>query len=107
MTNFDEIMKKAKQMQENVAKAQSALSEIEIDGNAGGDSVKVVLNGKGDMKAINIDPKLVSENELEILEDLIVAAHNNAKSKVESRVAEEMSKVTGGLKLPPGFKLPF
>ena len=86
---------------------QAELGETEIPGAAGGGMVNVVLSGKGEMRRVKIDPALVDPGEIEVLEDLIVAAHNDAKAKVEAYAAEEMRKLTGGLNLPPGLKLPF
>ncbi|MGH6905334.1 MAG: YbaB/EbfC family nucleoid-associated protein, partial [Geminicoccaceae bacterium] len=83
------------------------LSDVELDGSAGGGMVTVTLNGKGDMRRVKIDPALADPNEVEILEDLVVAAFNDAKAKVEAHVQEEMGKLTGGLNLPAGLKLPF
>ena len=80
---------------------------VEVVGQAGGGFVAVTVNGKGEFKRVKIDPKLVDPNEVEVLEDLIVAAAKDAKSKADARMQEEMAKLTGGLQLPPGFKLPF
>jgi nucleoid-associated protein EbfC len=90
-----------------MAEIQAKLSDVELDGSAGGGMVTVTLNGKGEMRRVKIDPALVDPNEVEILEDLLVAAFNDAKSKVETHVQEEMGKLTGGLNLPGGLKLPF
>ena len=86
---------------------QQKLAEAELTGAAGGGMVSVVMNGRGEMRKIKIDPSLADPNEMEILEDLIVAACNDAKAKIEVYVQDEMGKITGGLPLPPGFKLPF
>ena len=86
--------------------AQEALKKIEVEGVAGGDTVKVIMNGDGELKKIFLSDSLLKESK-EIVEDLIVAAHNNAKIKLKEKTAEEISKVTGGINLPPGFKLPF
>ena len=86
--------------------AQEALKKIEAEGISGGGTVKVTMNGEGELKKIFIDPKLFEQSK-EIIEDLIVAAHNDAKSKIKQKTSEEISKVTGGIGLPPGFKLPF
>jgi DNA-binding YbaB/EbfC family protein len=107
MKNLGQFMKQAQAMQTRMAEMQAELERIEMAGQAGGGMVKVTLNGKGEMRAIKIDPKLVDPAEVEILEDLILAAAKDAKSKVEEHVAGEMSKLTGGLPLPPGMKLPF
>jgi nucleoid-associated protein EbfC len=101
------IMKKAQAMQEKLAETQEALARVEIEGEAGGGMVKVTLTGKGDMKAIKLDPSLMKPEEAEMAEDLIVAAFADAKAKVERAAAEKMQEVTAGLPLPPGLKLPF
>jgi DNA-binding YbaB/EbfC family protein len=107
MKNIGQMMKQAQQMQARMAEMQARLDQIEMTGAAGGGMVQVTLNGKGDLRKIKLDKALVDPNEVEVLEDLIVAAFNDAKARVESHVAEEMGKLTGGLKLPPGMKLPF
>ena len=106
MTNFSEVLSTAKKMQEKMKETQDLLKKIEVEGVSGGDAVKVYLNGDGDLKKIFINPKYMQESK-DILEDLIVAAHNDAKSKLKKKTSEEISKVTGGVSLPPGFKLPF
>ncbi len=107
MKNLGNMMKQAQQMQAKMAEMQEALDKVEIAGASGGGLVEVTLTGKGEMRKVKIDPTLVDKDDIEVLEDLVVAAHNDAKAKVEAHVAEEMSKVTGGLQLPPGMKLPF
>jgi len=107
MKNLGQMMKQAQEMQARMAELQARLEAVEIAGASGGGMVSVTVNGKGDLRAVKIDPKLVDPAEVEVLEDLIVAACNDAKAKVEARVAEEMAKLTGGLQLPPGLKLPF
>jgi nucleoid-associated protein EbfC len=107
MKNLGQMMKQAQQMQAKMAEMQAQLEQIEMTGSSGGGMVQVTLGGKGDMKRIKIDKSLVDPNETEVLEDLIVAAFNDAKARVEAHVAEEMSKLTGGLQLPGGMKLPF
>ncbi len=107
MKNLGQMMKQAQEMQAKMAELQDSLSELSIEGSAGGGMVRVTLNGKAEMRAIKIDPALVDPAEVEVLEDLIVAASNDAKAKVESRVQEETQKLMGGLQLPPGMKLPF
>ncbi len=107
MKNLGNMMKQAQQMQAKMAEMQEALDKVEITGASGGGMVEVTLTGKGEMRKLKIDPTLIDKDEVEVLEDLIAAAHNDAKGKVEAHVAEEMSKVTGGLQLPPGMKLPF
>jgi len=99
------MMKQVKDMQERMQRVQEELAAIEVDGTAGGGLVTVTLNGKGDMKRVHIDPSLMKPEEAEIVEDLIVAAVSDAKTKVEVRVQEKMAEVTGGLPLPPGMKL--
>lgn len=107
MKNLSQLMKQAQEMQTRMQEAQAALASIEATGASGGGLVQVTLNGKGEARGFKIDPSLMKEGEAEVLEDLLVAAHNDAKSKIEARAAEEMQKITGGLKLPPGMKLPF
>ena len=86
--------------------AQESLKKIEVEGVSGGNSIKIIMNGDGELKKILIDATLLKEQK-EIIEDLIVAAHNDAKAKLKKKTSEEISKVTGGVDLPPGFKLPF
>jgi hypothetical protein len=107
MKNLGQMLKQAQEMQTKLAAAQEQLEEIEIDGAAGGGMVKVTLSGKGEMRRVRIDPSLVQAGDTEVIEDLIVAADNDARTKVEARAAEEMSKVTGSMNLPAGLKLPF
>jgi len=107
MAGFGDMMKQAQDMQTRMGEMQNALADMEIDGTSGAGMITVTLNGKGEMKRVKIAPELFSSEDAEVVEDLIVAAHNDAKSKVESRAQEEMSKITGGLSLPPGMKLPF
>jgi len=106
MKDFSELLTQAKEMQEKMKLAQESLKNIEVEGISGGNTVKVTMNGEGELKKIFIDPKLFEQSK-EIIEDLIVAAHNDAKSKIKQKTSEELSKVTGGIGLPPGFKLPF
>ena len=107
MKNLGQLMKQAQAMQTRMAELQAELERVEKTGQAGGGMVQVTLNGKGEMRAVKIDPKLADPAEIEVLEDLIVAAAKDAKTKVEEHVSGEMSKLTGGLPLPPGMKLPF
>ena len=107
MKNLAGLMKQASQMQSKMQEMQSKLESMEVEGAAGAGLVTVALTGKGELRRIKIDPKLLDAAEAEMLEDLIVAAHADAKRKVEAMAAEEMQKVTGGLQLPPGMKLPF
>ena len=106
MSDFSEFLPKAKKMQEKMKETQDLIKKIEVEGVAGGNSVKVYLNGEGEMQKIKIEPEAIKENK-EILEDLIVAAHNDAKQKIKKKTSDELAKATGGLNLPPGFKLPF
>ncbi len=107
MKNLGNMLKEAQKLQSQMAEMQAKLAETEVSGSAGGGMVAVTLNGKGEMRKVKIDPSLADPAETEILEDLIVAAFNDAKVKVEAQVQEEMGKLTGGLSLPPGMKLPF
>ncbi|MBX9862284.1 MAG: YbaB/EbfC family nucleoid-associated protein [Hyphomicrobium sp.] len=99
------MMKQVKDMQERMQRMQEELGALEVTGTSGGGLVSVTLSGKGDMKRVHIDPSLLKPEEAEIIEDLIVAASSDAKSKVETQLQEKMSEVTGGLPLPPGMKL--
>ena len=107
MKNLADIMKQVSSMQSRMGDMQAKLEQLAITGQSGGGLVKVTLNGKGSLQSVAIDPTLMKAEEREILEDLIVAAHADAKGKVEAAAAEEMKAVTGGLPLPPGLKLPF
>jgi DNA-binding YbaB/EbfC family protein len=106
MADFSNLISQAKKMQDKMKEAQESLKKIEVEGVAGGDAVKVIMNGEGELKKVNLSENLFKEPK-EIVEDLIVAAHNDAKSKMKQKTAEEMSKLTGGISLPPGFKFPF
>jgi len=106
MTDFNDLLSQAKKMQEKMKETQDVLKKIEVEGVSGGNSIKVLMNGDGELKKITINDSILKESK-EILEDLIVAAHNDAKSKLKKKTSEEISKVTGGISLPPGFKLPF
>ncbi|MGY9017106.1 MAG: YbaB/EbfC family nucleoid-associated protein [Alphaproteobacteria bacterium] len=101
------MMKKVQEMQSKMQEVQKELESKTVEANAGGGMVSLVMNGKQQVQSINIDPSLLNEDEKEVLEDLIKAALNQAKEKVDEMSAEEMKKVTGGLPLPPGMKLPF
>ena len=107
MKNLGDMMKQVQAMQSKMADMQAKLETATVTGQSGGGLVKVTLTGKGAMSALNVDVSLLKEDEKEILEDLIVAAHADAKAKSEEMMAEEMKSVTGGLALPPGMKLPF
>jgi DNA-binding YbaB/EbfC family protein len=101
------MMKQAKQLQEKMQAVQEEIAAMSIDGASGGGLVAVVTNGKGDLRSVRIDPSLLKPEDVEILEDLIVAAMSEARAKAESAVAQKMQAMTGGLNLPPGMKLPF
>lgn len=105
MKNIMGMMKQAQELQTKMGELQAELEAMEVEGVAGGGLVKVTLSGKGAMAKLSIDPSLVKPEEVEILEDLIVAAHNDAKQKAEKTMAEKMQALTAGLPLPPGLKL--
>lgn len=107
MKNLGEMLKKAQEMQSKMGDMQAELDNVEVEGTAGAGMVKVVLSGKGDMKSVTLDPSIFSSEDKEVVEDLIVAAHAQAKAKVGDAAAEQMKNLTGGLDLPPGFKMPF
>jgi DNA-binding YbaB/EbfC family protein len=106
MTNFSDMLSKAKIMQEKMKEAQEQIKKIEVEGEAGGNLVKVVLTGDYELKSITIATEAKKEDQ-EIINDLIIAAYNNAKENLKKKSTEEISKVTGGLNLPLDFKLPF
>ena len=106
MADFTDLITQAKKMQEKMQKTQEALKKIEVEGISGGNAIRVIMNGDGELKKISLDDNLLKESK-EIVEDLIVAAHNDAKSKLKKKTSEEISKVAGDVSLPPGFKLPF
>jgi len=106
MTDFSDMLSKAKDMQEKMKEAQEQIKKIEVEGVAGGNLVKVILSGDYELKSIIISDIARKENQ-EIINDLIIAAYNNAKENLKKKSADELSKVTGGLNLPLGFKLPF
>jgi DNA-binding YbaB/EbfC family protein len=107
MKNLGQLMKQAQQMQAKMAEMQEQLGRMEVEGAAGGGLVRATITGKGEVKQLKIEPSLVDPKEVEVLEDLIVAAINDARTKADSAAADEMKKLTGGLNLPPGMKLPF
>ncbi len=107
MKNLAGLMKQATEMQEKMREMQERIERMEIPGEAGAGLVRLTLSGKGDLKRITIDPKLADPAETEMLGDLIVAAHAEARRHLEAETAAEMQKVSGGLNLPPGLKLPF
>ncbi|MDP1723398.1 MAG: YbaB/EbfC family nucleoid-associated protein [Alphaproteobacteria bacterium] len=98
--DMNKMMQQAQKLQEKMAEMQAKMQDIESEGSAGGGLVKCTLNGKGEAKSVTIDPSLLKEDEKEVLEDLIVAAMNDAKIKVDQKSQDEMQKVTGGLNLP-------
>jgi DNA-binding YbaB/EbfC family protein len=107
MKNLGNIMKQVQDMQTRMSEMQEKLADMEITGGSGAGLVQATLNGRSELKRIKIDHSLMKAEEAEVLEDLIVAAVNDARGKVEKHTQDEMSKLTGGLPLPPGFKLPF
>lgn len=107
MKNIGNMLKQAQQMQTKMAEVQERLAAMEVEGTAGAGLVTVTMSGKNDIKKVKVDPSLIDPNEAEVLEDLIVAAAADAKTKVDETMQEEMAKLTGGMQLPPGMKLPF
>lgn len=107
MKNLGGLMRQAQQMQEKMQEMQARLETMEITGESGAGLVRVTLNGKGEMRRVKVDPKLADPADMEMLEDLIVAAHRDAKDKIDTQTAAEMQKITGGMQLPAGLKLPF
>jgi DNA-binding YbaB/EbfC family protein len=107
MGNMGGMMKKVQEMQTKMQEMQKELETKTVEAEAGAGMVKVTMNGKQIVQSIDIDPSLLSSDEKEVLEDLIKAALNQAKEKVEEMSAEEMKKITGGIPLPPGMKMPF
>ena len=107
MKNLGQLMKQAQAMQEKMGEMQAQLEAVQMTGVAGGGMVQVTLNGKGDLKKLKLDKAVVDPAETEVLEDLIVAAFNDARAKVNAHSEAEMQKLTGGLNLPGGMKLPF
>jgi DNA-binding YbaB/EbfC family protein len=107
MKNLGQMMKQAQKLQEKMGELQAQLASAEMTGAAGGGMVQVTLTGKGEVRRVKIDPTLIDPAEVEVLEDLIVAACNDARSKVDAYMQERMAELTGGLKLPPGMSLPF
>jgi DNA-binding YbaB/EbfC family protein len=105
MKNFASMMKQAQELQGHMAEMQAEMERAQVEGRAGGGMVTLTLNGKGEMVGLKLDPTLLKPGEAEILEDLIIAAHTDAKTKVEALMKEKMEKLTGGLPLPPGLKL--
>ena len=104
MTDFSKILDKAKELEAKMKESQEKIKQIEVVGRSGGDAIKVTLNGDGEMTNIEIGDEILKE-EKGIIQDLITAAHNNAKSQLKSKTSEELSKATGGFGIP-GFKWP-
>jgi DNA-binding YbaB/EbfC family protein len=107
MKNLVNMMKQAQEMQTKMADMQARLAEAEVTGEAGGGMVTVTLTGKFELRGVVIDPSLMTDGDAEIVQDLIKAAHADARSKAEAMMAESMQEITGGLGLPPGMQLPF
>ena len=101
------LMKQAKEMQSKMTEMQESMAEIEATSTSGAGMVSLTLSGKGDLRALSIDPSMVTDGEGEMIEDLIIAAHADAKAKVERIVAEKTQELTAGLPIPPGMKIPF
>lgn len=107
MKNLGNMLKQAQQMQQRMQEMQAELEQREVQGSAGGGMVVVTLNGRSELRGVKIDPSLLVPDEVEVLEDLIKAAHADAKARADREMADEMQKLTAGLPLPPGMKLPF
>ena len=107
MNNFNDMMKKAQEMQKKMQEIQDSLSNLEVEGTSGGGMVKIIMNCKNEVKKIDIDSSIIKNDEKEVMEDLIIAALNDAKSKAEEKSQDKMKELTGGLGLPPGMKMPF
>ena len=107
MNNFNNMIKQAQELQQKMADAQKKVETLEAEGVAGGGIVKVIINGKNTVISVTIDEIAIDKNEKEILEDLLIAAFNDARGKIQRKISEEMNSLTGGIKLPPGMKLPF
>ncbi len=107
MNNMSQIMKQAKAMQEKMAEMQKKIEQTEVEGTSGGGAVKVLINGKHEVKKINIDKSLIDPEECEVLEDLIIAAFNDANKKIAENTNNQLGSISSGMGLPPGMKLPF
>lgn len=105
--NIGKMMKQVQDMQKNMAEMRKKMEESEYTGNSGGDAVNVVINGNGYVKSIKINPSVVDPQDIEMLEDLLIAAINDAKKKVDDTSENMLSGMMGGMSLPPGFKFPF
>ena len=101
------MMKQAQDLQKKMAEAQKKVESLEAEGTSGGGLIKIIIDGKNNVKSVKIDDSLISKEDVEILEDLILAAFNDGKEKIQKKISDEMSSITGGLQLPPGFKMPF
>ena len=107
MNNMSQIMKQAKAMQEKMTEVQKKIEEMEVEGSSGGGAVKVIMNGRHELKKIDIDKSIINADESEVLEDLIVAALNDVNKKISENTNEKLGSISGGMGLPPGMKLPF
>lgn len=107
MKQLNNLMRQAQQMQSRMQDMQAKAGDVLMDGAAGGGLVQLTLNGNNQMTAIKLEKSVLDPNEVEVLEDLIIAAFNDAKAKLDKHMADEMAKITGGMPLPPGFKMPF
>ncbi len=103
--NIMQMMKQAQEIQGKIQEVQQELANQEVEGSSGAGLVTVRMNGKGELRGLSVDPSLLKADEVDVMEDLIIAAHTDAKAKVETLMAEKMQDVTGGLPLPPGLKL--
>ena len=107
MKDLMNIMGKAREMQAKMAEMQESLTHMVVSGQAGGGMVKVEITGKFELRSVSIDPSLIKDGDAEIIEDLVLAAHNDARARIEHMIAEKTRDMTAGMPLPPGFKLPF
>ncbi len=107
LKNIGQMMRQAKDIQSRIEEAQSRIATLSATGTSGGGLVEVAVTGKGEMRGLKIDPSLFKDEERDMLADLVIAAHNDARVKVQALVQDEIGKATGGLNLPPGFGLPF
>jgi hypothetical protein len=107
MKNLNQLLRQAQEMQEKMAQMQQKMGEVTVEGASGGGMVKITFSCKGEVQGVKIDPSLLNKEEGEILEDLIVAACRDAKDKADAYTSQEMQKLTGGMNLPAGMKLPF
>lgn len=107
MKNIGQMLKQAQQMQTRMQEMQAKMEELVVTGQAGAGLVTLELNGRHELKRVKLTREVVSPDDVEMLEDLLVAAHNDARQKIEAALAEETQKMMGGMKLPPGVKLPF